>query len=146
MKRTRVTRFGRFLIVGFSSVAIDAAVYWLLLALGCPSWTAKPISYVAGTIFSYFGNWRFTFGERRGKFSEVAFALVYASSLAINLGLNELGLQLLHDWSFRAPVVFLFTTAVTTVWNFVGMSLFVFRDREQPVTVEVDETTEQEIP
>lgn len=124
--RQEQRRILRFLGVGVTSVAIDAAVYALLLALGAGTVVAKPVGYVSGAVFSYFANWRFTFGLRRGRFSELLFVAVYASSLLINLGVNEVGLALLGDFAWRAPLMFFVTTAITAVWNYLGMSRFVF--------------------
>lgn len=129
----------RYLLVGCTSVLIDAGIYALLLVLGVPSWMAKPISYVCGAVFSYFANWRFTFGARRGRFSELAFALVYLSSLAVNLLVNELLLRAFADVWWRAPAAFLVTTGFSTIWNYVGMSRFVFtskRATSPPLTEE----------
>jgi putative flippase GtrA len=118
----------RYIVVGLGSVVVDAGVYWLVALLTGSTLIAKPISYLSGAIFSYFGNWRFTFGLRRGRFSEVAFVLVYLSSLVINLLVNELLLSWFGLSWWRPPLAFLVSTAVTTVWNFVGQSLLVFKD------------------
>lgn len=141
MKSDRLSRLLRYLAVGIGSVAIDAILYTVLLALTGSSLPSKAVSYVGGAVFSYFANWRFTFGARRGRFSEVAFALVYLSSLAVNLGVNELFLLWFDpDW-WRAPAAFLVTTAFTTVWNYLGMSLFVFRAPPEDVTVPLSKDT-----
>lgn len=129
MAAPRFGRMARYIGVGLVSVTIDAAVYALLLALTGNPIVAKPISYLTGAVFSYFANWRFTFGERRGKFSELAFALVYLSSLAVNLVVNQLFLAWFADTWWRAPLAFLITTGFTTIWNYFGMAWFVFKDK-----------------
>lgn len=127
MTSEHARRLARYIAVGLGSVAIDAIVYAILLALTGNSVVAKSISYLSGAVFSYFANWRFTFGARRGKFSEVAFVLVYVSSLAVNIVVNELFLTWFPGVWWRAPLAFFVTTGFTTVWNYIGMSLFVFR-------------------
>jgi putative flippase GtrA len=132
----RTRRLLRYVAVGLGSVLIDAVVYAILYSTTGNGWVSKPIAYIAGAVFSYFANWRFTFGARRGRFSEVAFVLVYLSSLAVNLLVNQLILGWIEPTWWRAPLAFLVTTGFTTVWNYVGMSRFVFRE---PVEQVVDE-------
>lgn len=123
-------RLLRYLAVGICSVAIDAVVYWFVAAaFGAPLFVAKPIGYVGGAVFAYFANWKFTFGARRGRLSEVAFVLVYLSSLTVNEVVNQVFLLWMPDEWWRAPLAFLVTTGFTTVWNFLGMSLFVFKGK-----------------
>jgi putative flippase GtrA len=146
VKRDDLRRIARYIAVGLGSVAIDAIVYAILLSVTDNTLLSKGISYVTGAIFSYFANWRFTFGARRGKFSEVAFVLVYLSSLAVNLGVNELFLIWFGDEWWRAPLAFFITTGFTTVWNYIGMSLFVFRTPKLPEVVDeaIDEQKEDQ--
>ena len=129
--QNRLPLLRRYLVVGLGSVVVDAAVYALLVALTGNTLIAKPISYVCGALFSYLGNWRFTFGLRRSKLSEVAFVLVYVTSLGVNLGINEALLALLPEAWWRSPLAFFVSTSITTVWNFVGQSLFVFKERDK---------------
>jgi putative flippase GtrA len=129
--RSRRTTLGRYIVVGLGSVCIDAGVYWLLFSLTGESIASKAVSYVAGALFSYLANWRFTFGRRRSNLSEVLFVLIYASSWAINVGLNELVLHLLPVGWLSAIVAYLVATGFTTVWNYVGQSLLVFTRHAQ---------------
>lgn len=123
------------MIVGLGSVVVDAGVYWLLTLLTGNTLISKPISYLCGAVFSYFGNWQFTFGQRRGRFSELVFVLVYLSSLIINLLFNEALLAWFGMTWWRPPLAFFVSTAITTVWNFVGQSVLVFRDRSKADTL-----------
>ncbi|WP_378147459.1 GtrA family protein [Cnuibacter sp. UC19_7] len=121
---------GKFLIVGGTTVVIDAAAYWALSALGLQYDLAKALSFAIGAVFAYFANWRFTFGARRSRWSEVLFVVVYTAALGLNVVVNA-GVRLLlpSDWSLTLPVAFVVATGVSAVWNFIGMSLFVFRGR-----------------
>lgn len=120
--------FSRFLIVGFSTVAVDAIAYALLIFLGVDTVMSKILGFLCGAVFAYFANWRFTFGKRRSQYSEVLFVCVYAASLAINVALNEGILALLGQSQLSFIVAFLFATAVSAGSNFMGMSLFVFKN------------------
>ncbi|WP_440708528.1 GtrA family protein [Herbiconiux sp. YIM B11900] len=126
-----VLKFG---LVGGLTVLIDAAVYALLGALGVQLDLAKTISFVTGAVFAYFANWRFTFGRRRGRFSELVFVVIYAASLGINVGINALVRLLLPEsWALTLPLAFVVATGASAAWNFVGMSLFVFQRPEAAV-------------
>lgn len=125
---THAPRIGRYILVGLGSVCIDATVYWLLVTWTGDSVLSKAVSYVSGAVFSYLANWRFTFGKRRSNWSEVAFVLIYLTSLGLNIGINQAALALLPLVWFRTALAYLLATGVTTVWNFVGQSLLVFEE------------------
>lgn len=134
-RREFVARFGRFLLVGGSGVLIDFTAYFVLLHFGVQASIAKAISFILGSVWAYFANWKFTFGARRGKYSEFAFAAVYLSALAVNTATNSLALAVTAAFEWKYAAAFLAATGVSTIWNFVGMSLFVFRSAP---TEEVD--------
>lgn len=115
----------RFLLVGVIAVLIDAVVYALLSDTLEPG-GAKACSYVAGALFGYVANWKFTFGERRSSWAEVAFVATYAISLGLNVGVNALILAVVPA-PLGLPLAFLAATGVSTVWNFAGLSKVVFR-------------------
>jgi putative flippase GtrA len=125
--RTKTGSALRFLLVGGTTVLIDAGVYALLDALRVDYDLAKTISFIAGATFAYFANWRFTFGGHRNRWSEVLFVLVYAFALGINIALNALVRSADPGSALMAALAFLVATGVSAVWNFVGMSLLVFR-------------------
>ena len=123
----------RFLLVGASAVAIDGAAYVLLHAAGVPVDVAKALGFLTGAVFAYFANWRFTFGARRSRWSEVLFVVIYALALGINVAANAGVRAWLGTGTADATVAFLVATGLSAVWNFVGMSLFVFRREESSV-------------
>ena len=120
----------RFLLVGATAVAIDAVVYVGLTAVDVPVDLAKAIGFVSGAVFAYFANWRFTFGARRSRWSEVLFVVVYAFALVLNVGANAGVRAWLGTSTVDATIAFLVATGLSAAWNFVGMSLFVFRQEE----------------
>ena len=123
----------RFLLVGGTAVVLDAVSYVLLHQAGVPVDPAKAISFLIGAVFAYFANWRFTFGARRSQWSEVLFVVVYALALGINVAANAAVRAWLGTDTADATIAFLVATGLSAAWNFVGMSLFVFRREESSV-------------
>jgi putative flippase GtrA len=123
----------RFLLVGGTAVLIDGLSYVLLHRAGVPVDPAKAISFLIGAVFAYFANWRFTFGARRGRWSEVLFVVVYALALGLNVAANAGVRAWLGTSVVGATIAFLVATGLSAAWNFVGMSLFVFRPEESSV-------------
>jgi polyisoprenyl-phosphate glycosyltransferase len=123
----------RFLLVGGTTVLVDAVTYFLLNLADVPVDLAKAISFVVGAVFAYFANWRFTFGARRSRWSEVLFVVVYLLALGLNVAANAAVRAWLGTSALDASIAFLVATGLSAAWNFVGMSLFVFRREESPV-------------
>lgn len=123
----------RFLLVGTTTVLVDAAAYVLLGWAGVPVDLAKALSFLTGAVFAYFANWRFTFGSRRSRWSEVLFVVIYALALLLNVGVNAAVRAWLGSDTVGATAAFLIATGLSAAWNFIGMSLFVFRREESGV-------------
>lgn len=122
-------QFLRFLVVGFSGVAIDGIVYFGVLQLVDSLEISKGIGFIAGAIFAYFANWKFTFKGNRSRFSGILFVVVYTSSLMINIFGNKFLVSALLDLPFASAIAFIVITGITTIWNYVGMAVFVFNRR-----------------
>ena len=120
----------RFLLVGSATVVVDAIVYTALDVAGVPTDAAKAIGFLTGAVFAYFANWRFTFGARRSRWSELLFVVVYLLALALNVLANAEVRAWLGTGGLTAAVAFLVATGLSATWNFAGMSLFVFRREE----------------
>lgn len=119
---------GRFLVVGFGAVGLDFLVYFLLTSFVplIPTFVAKATSFVAGAMLAFIANRDFVF-RAGGKAREqiVPFVLLYALSLGINGAVNELFLSL----GAVKVVAWVFATGSSTVSNFLGMKLVVFRKK-----------------
>jgi putative flippase GtrA len=116
----------RFLVVGATSVAVDFAVYRLLLLVAWWPDTAKAASYLAGVVVGFCGNKWWTFeSARRSAAEPFTYLALYVITLAVNVACNRGALTMLGDGG--NPWAFLFATAVTTVLNFLGMKLVTFR-------------------
>ncbi|MDA8100692.1 MAG: GtrA family protein [Nitrospiraceae bacterium] len=114
----------RFLVVGSLAVGTDWGTYYLLLNVTSHS-PAKAVSFVCGTVVSYFLNKHWTFEQKRRSLAEaVRFAAVYATTLGANVLVNKLCLLLLPGAVFFAVLA---ATGTSTVLNFIGMKWLVFR-------------------
>lgn len=116
----------RFVVIGVLSVATDFVCYQLLMAWGLSPHVAKGLSYISGMTVGFFGNKYWTFESNRRSLSEVfAFCGLYLTTLAINVAINGLVLHLLGSESILPA--YLAATAVSTVTNFLGLRLLIFR-------------------
>ncbi len=116
----------RFLVIGSASVAVDFVVYTLLTAGGLAHAASKLLSYVAGMVAGFAGNKFWTFRSARRSVGEpLSYVLLYAVTLAVNVGVNSLALTVLGGE--HALLAFLAATGVTTVLNFLGLHCLTFR-------------------
>src|SRR5215211_3084212 len=123
-----VGQISRFVAVGIVSALVDFGVYHLLLELGTYVHVAKGISFILGTTTAYLLNRRFTFTEAsggRGRFA--AFLLLYATTFAINVGMNALALAVLPDIAYKTSIAWVIAQGCATVINFVMLRTVVFR-------------------
>ncbi|WP_058303294.1 GtrA family protein [Gorillibacterium timonense] len=138
----------KFGIVGVANTFVDFAVYTILYYFGVPYRVAQCFSYAAGTLNSYILNKKWTFaakakdsdqsvqtgstpgsGEagsvRRIDYPQaIRFLIVNLISLGVSLVL--LGF-LKEQLGLHAIAAKLLVTVVTTLLNFVGSKLWVFR-------------------
>jgi len=120
-----------FLVVGVVTVVIDYLAYQGLI-LFCVTGIdiAKAAGFVVGTVFAYFANRYWTFGHNRhASGSAFRFGILYVTSLGANVGTNALCLMVLRDYLMVVQLAFLFATALSATFNFLGMKHFVFADK-----------------
>ena len=111
-------QLARFVAVGAFSALVDFGVYQLLLHTGLWVHAAKAISFVLGTTTAYLLNRRFTFTAAsggRGRF--VGFVALYATTFAINVGVNALALALLPAMPARYTVAWVIAQGTATAIN-----------------------------
>jgi len=118
----------KFLLVGGITVLIDFLAYSLLLILNVDLTVAKAISFLTGTIFSYFANrkWTFSYSGSHGKF--YLFIIVYSINLLVNVSSNDFVIWLLGSSSIIVLFAFIIATGISAILNFIGMKYLVFRD------------------
>jgi putative flippase GtrA len=121
------SEFGRFMVVGLTTVGIDFAVYSLLLLLDMPTAHAKVLGFLGGSIFAYVANRFWTFDAGAGKAARIPlFLALYASTLGINVAANETVLALLGVSRLSVGVAFVIATGLSATLNFLGMKFVVF--------------------
>ena len=126
----------KFLFVGALNTLLGAAIMFGLYNLfGFGYWSATAVSYIVGSIFSFFLNRSFTFGDKSSpglpalKFTvNIAVCYLLAFSLAKPLILWLLsGMDLPQN---ATDNISMFTGMVIfTGFNYIGQRYFVFRER-----------------
>jgi putative flippase GtrA len=118
----------RFLVVGFTTVAIDYLTYRGLVAIGAAYAPAKATSFIAGTVFAYFANRFWTFGGQGTSPGSVPrFAILYATTLLCNVAVNSSLLSIFPSQPFAIQGAFVVATGVSATLNFLGMKYLVFK-------------------
>jgi putative flippase GtrA len=118
----------RFLIVGGGALVTDFSVYfgalWLVADIS-PS-AAKVASFIAGATWSFVMNRKYVFRSTAAFHRQIVpFALLYLVSLGLNTGVNAFAL----DQGLPKLLAWFFATGTSTVSNFLGMKLVVFRNK-----------------
>ena len=125
-------RLQRFLIVGFTTVAIDFTAYRLLLYLDSPTTIAKGLGFIAGTIFAYFANKLWTFDRAKGGANIFSmFIALYLITLLINVGVNSGVIKVLGRDELFLTIAFLMATGTSAALNFVGLQMIVFKSKQR---------------
>lgn len=119
----------RFIAVGLSTVAIDYAVYSVLLDNGIERSVGKSLSFICGVLYSYLLNKNWTF-EFKGSASRSAakYFLLYGGTLAINVAVNDYTMDLVTSKGVdRHAQSFILATAISAIANFIGMRYYAFK-------------------
>ena len=80
----------RFIISGLTTVIIDFIAYVIFINLGINLTLSKAISFLIGTLYSYFINKNWTFKAIGGLKIFMKFLFIYFFSLNINFSVNRL--------------------------------------------------------
>ena len=115
----------RFLIVGVSSVVIDASTYWTFFHFDLlePE-NAKRLSFCLGALFAFFANRTFTFRVTEKNTRQPAiFAILYFISFIA----NSVSHDFVYHKSAQAELAFLVATTVSTALNYLGQKFYVFK-------------------
>jgi len=121
-------QFLRFVLIGGGSTLIDFVVYSLCL-LAIDVRIAKALGYLAGTTFSILVNyrWNFAYQGRDGYVVVLKCCVLYAVALMLNVAINNSALSVLGRNRLTLIAAFVLAVAVCTIFNFVGMKLWIFR-------------------
>ena len=115
----------RFIVVGGMAVLLDGLFYMLLTKANYadPMW-AKRISFGCGACWAFGMNKFYTFRKKEIKASEpLLFASVYLTGWALNSWSHDF---ILERTSLKF-VAFLTATALSTINNYIGLKVIVFR-------------------
>lgn len=123
-----------FMVVGLITIAIDFSIYlYLIYPLSLNHNLAKGISFIGGTIFSYFANRFWTFNQQiTGSGSIKRFIFVYSISITANIIMNTLCISWFAHLSLIPKYIILFSfllaTGLSATLNFFGMKFYVFTE------------------
>ncbi len=117
-----------FAIVGSLTVLLDFTIYrGLVFTQIVDVDFAKAIGFLAGTVFAYFANRFWTFGQKQSSIGQVwRFVLLYFITCVTNVFVNTAALLALDTLSFAVPIAFVLATGVSASLNFMGMKFFIF--------------------
>lgn len=127
----------RFGLIGVVCALVDYGLYMTLLSVDTPNWTARTLSFIAGTSCSYVLNRKLTFaGANTGntRLKAGAFVLVYAVTFFVNIGTNEALFLTLPEFTFaygaqvRWTICWVVGQVLGTGINFVMLKWVIFRD------------------
>ena len=116
-----------FALVGLISVAIDFALYLLLLSFGTGVSWAKGISFTAGAVFSYHSNKKWTFNAWGSPQVFIAFCALYLITFIINVAVNNLVLGFFGLGEMSVLISFITATGCSAIINYYGMKFRVFK-------------------
>ncbi|WP_073456878.1 GtrA family protein [Pseudonocardia thermophila] len=134
-----VAQLARFVAIGAFCALVDFGIYGGLLALtgqhvgggvdaGAWHHVAKGISFICGTTTAYLLNKRFTFRAAGGSGRFAGFVALYATTFALNVGMNALMLAVLPQMPFRLTAAWIVAQGTATLVNFVMLRTVVFRE------------------
>ena len=114
-----------FLIVGAATVAVDFCIYQAALAVLAQLHLAKAVGFISGTVFAYFANRFWTFGDLfSDAYSFARFGALYTCTLGLNIVVNA---SILAFFPGAPTLAFLAATACSATLNFLGMKYYVFK-------------------
>ena len=113
----------RFILAGLSAVATDLSFYYIMLNF-LDHDVAKAISFLLGTVVAFCINKYWTFEKHVKSYRELLqFGILYT----VTLGLNVMTNRYILDITEIILLAFLLATGVSTVCNFLGQKLWVFK-------------------
>ncbi|MBF6356892.1 GtrA family protein [Nocardia higoensis] len=120
----------RFTVTGGLSAIVDFGLYLMLLELiGLPVAVAKSIGFIAGTTTAYLINRRWTFQAPPSRARFLAVVALYATTFAVQVGINQLMVLLLGRQFLAVTAAFVVAQGTATVINFAVQRLVIFKIR-----------------
>ncbi|MES2953743.1 MAG: bifunctional glycosyltransferase family 2/GtrA family protein [Patescibacteria group bacterium] len=129
-------QFARFAGVGIANTTIDLGLYTLLTRtigfFGAQLLGTKVLSFLAGTVFSFIVNRRWTF-QKEGSVRIEEVVRFYAS-VGAGLAINVFSLHLFHNvLGIHDLASALLATGASFIWNFAASKMWVFKGAPQQI-------------
>lgn len=122
------TQIVRFTVTGGLSALVDFGLYVLLLnVVGLPVAVAKSLGFLAGTTTAYLINRRWTFKAPPSRKRFAAVVALYATTFAVQVGINQVLFHVLGDHWWKVPLAFVIAQGTATVINFVVQRAVIFK-------------------
>lgn len=116
----------RFLVVGGISTLVNYLVFLTVIHFDRSFYLFASCSgYLSGVLVGFVANknWTFEAGDGNDKYL-VKYIMIYTLSLLLSLGVLQVLVGTLGVWPELANII---TIGISTVTNFVGTKLYVFR-------------------
>lgn len=126
------SRLNIFFVVGLMTVLVDFTVYILMLKLSGSALYPKGVGFISGTIFAYFANRFWTFGDVNTETSSfIRFVTLYSITLYVNVIVNKGALLLFTEYdNTKIMAAFFAATFCSASLNYLGMKYFVFAQQK----------------
>ena len=112
-----------FVLSGSSAVLVDYLVYLSLINY-VDERLAKGVSFIVGSVFAFILNKYLTFKSKGNSIIQLGkFAVLYFTSFFVNVYINQVSLEIFNN----VNISFLLATSASTILNFIGQKLWVFR-------------------
>lgn len=128
IKKLFFKEFNRYIAVGISTVLIDICIYLILINIGLRLFLAKSLSFLAGTIYSYFINKKWTFKITGSKKKFFLYISVYLFSMKINTFTNSFIINIfIMRNNFSIFIAFITSTIASATFNYLLIKNFIFK-------------------
>ncbi|HHX60637.1 MAG TPA: GtrA family protein [Epulopiscium sp.] len=124
--------FIKFGIVGAINTLISLVIYMILLKFDVQYLVASTIGYLAGIFNGYICSSKFVFKKQKSMETGVKFILVYISSLAINLCLVYLLVEMLGMDKLIAQLI---ATGCNLIYNYLLNKVWTFREHKSKMKI-----------
>ena len=122
------SQFIKFIIIGFSNLAISLLTYYILVLLNITYQIAHVFAFILGSINGYFWNKKWVFKKNGDiKATLIKFYISYIFTWLISAVLLYLWIDIFKISAFIAPILNLF---ITTPINYILNKIWVFKKLE----------------
>ena len=125
MTQENTKQFGKFAIVGLTSLAVDYALLMFLVeACEADLFFSTTVSFIVSVVFNYLASMKYVFSHKSDMSRKREFAIFIALSVAgllINDAIMWAGTEIA---SIDYRIVKIAATAIVMVWNFITRKIF----------------------